>query len=456
MLRSPQTGMIFFLTNILLCGYPWFYDLIQLSSYGEKFEELNEFGLGHPWGALGLAQGMWREPDDPEITENDDDVVIASAVAAAAAAARVLQRGGDGDASSTSGAPADNAKNGDEEKEKPKRCPKDEYTAPTPWFFILYNLFVPLSPLAHIIGGNRERAVTRFLYLFAGIIFAVVFTIIFGILWFFLPASASDLIYSIYPSALALVSLAYIFAVIYDYIIMFVVPSDLFFNSKQCNLNGFVGFKEDPPCPSQSPMTAVTNVLKPATDIIVLVYTYVSGAFKSVGSGIYSLTPMGRAEMMAKAAAGVAGGLPIPGAAGLGALAAGGKLPGLPVSIPDPLAAASQAAKNAKAKAASIATGAADAATATAATASAASSAAHPIPTAPPASAPNTPVQGKEAEARNAIHTGGARTELDPLDYLGGGVIGAVLLGGFILGSFRNVSRREYWLNDSPPNPRGV
>jgi hypothetical protein len=30
------------------------------------------------------------------------------------------------------------------------------------------------------------------------------------------------------------------------------------------------------------------------------------------------------------------------------------------------------------------------------------------------------------------------------------------LLGGFILGSFRNVARREYWLNDSPPNPRGV
>jgi hypothetical protein len=30
------------------------------------------------------------------------------------------------------------------------------------------------------------------------------------------------------------------------------------------------------------------------------------------------------------------------------------------------------------------------------------------------------------------------------------------LVGGFILGAFRNVSRREYWLNDTPPNPRGV
>jgi hypothetical protein len=55
-----------------------------------------------------------------------------------------------------------------------------------------------------------------------------------------------------------------------------------------------------------------------------------------------------------------------------------------------------------------------------------------------------------------AKQKGGAYKELEPLDYLGGGVIGAVLLGGFILGAFRNVSQREYWLNDTPPNPRSV
>ena len=217
---------------------------------------------------------------------------------------------------------------------------------------------------------------------------------------------------------------------------MFVVPSELFFNSKECNLNGFVGFKEDPPCPSVGPITAVTNVLKPATDIAVLVYTYISGTIKSIGSGIYSMTPMGRAEMMAKAAAGVAGGLPgmPPGAAGaLGALGAGAKIPGMPpganplaaVAAANPLAAAAKAAQATANSAASTVTSA-----------------------------------GKKVETRNATQTepmkGGARTELEPLDYLGGGVIGAVLLGGFILGSFRNVSRREYWLNDSPPNPRGV
>jgi hypothetical protein len=415
MLRSPQTGMIFFLTNMLLFGYPWFYDLVQLSSYGETFEDLNTYGLGHPWGALGLAQGMWRKPDDPETTENDDAVIAAAAAASAAASvAKVLQSGG-GDA-----------------PEKPKACPKDEYEAPTPWFFILYNLFVPLSPLAHIIGGNRERAVTRFLYLFAGIIFAVIFTIVFGILWFFLPASASDLIYSIYPSALALVSLAYLFAVIYDYIIMMVVPSDLFFNSKECNLNGFVGFKEDPPCPSVGPLSAVTNVLKPATDIAVLVYTYISGTIKSIGSGIYSMTPMGRAEMMAKAAAGAAGGLP--GAAGLGALSGARGLPGAGLGA--------------------LAAGGLSGAGGLPGAGLGALAGGIPNPAAIAAKAKTDIAQA--ASALPSPQKGGARTELEPLDYLGGGVIGAVLLGGFILGSFRNVSRREYWLNDSPPNPRGV
>jgi hypothetical protein len=55
-----------------------------------------------------------------------------------------------------------------------------------------------------------------------------------------------------------------------------------------------------------------------------------------------------------------------------------------------------------------------------------------------------------------AKQKGGGTGSIDPLDYLGAGVIGAVLLGGFILGVGRNVSRREYWLNDTPPNPRRV
>ena len=504
MLRSPQTGMIFFLTNILLCGYPWFYDLIQLSSYGESMEELNEFGLGHPWGPLGMAQGMWRRGDEKEETEGDDTAVITSTVAAITAAIGASQKGGALDAKTAAPAPANgtpangtpangtpangtpangtpangtpangtpangtpangtpangtpaygtpangtngkpaNGTNGKPANGTPanggKGCPKDEYTAPNPLLFILYNLCVPLSPLAHLIGGNRERAFTRFLYLFAGIIFALVFTVVFGILWFFLPSSASGLIYSLYPSALAIVSLAYLFAVIYDYLIMFFVPSSLFFNSKECNLNGFVGFKEDPPCPStQDPMSVVTTVLKPATDIVYPILLSIYGAFKSVGNGIYAMTPMGRAEMMAKAAGGLpgvgalAGGLP-----GVGALAGG--MPGLP---PMPAMPAMPSAPAMPGMPAAPAVPGMPAAPA--------------IPPMPPMpSAPGMPVPNTKPNMKGGAYI--QNKELEPLDYLGGGVIGAVLLGGFILGAFRNVSRREYWLNDTPPNPRGV
>ena len=430
MLRSPQTGMIFFLTNVLLCGYPWFYDLIQLSSYGESMDELNEFGLGHPWGPLGMAQGMWRRGDEAEVTEDDTIPVITGAVAAISAAIGAVQKGG--------GDPEGETKEGDSKEGDAKACPKDEYTAPNPLFFILYNLCVPLSPLAHLIGGNRERAFTRFLYLFAGIIFALVFTVIFGILWFFLPSSVSDIIYGLYPTALAIVSLAYVFAVIYDYLIMFFVPSSLFFNSKECNLNGFVGFKEDPPCPStQDPMSVVRTVLKPATDIVYPIALYIYGTFKSIGNGIYAMTPMGRAEMMAKMAAGAAAKAGIPGAGAIGALAGPGGLKGAMPTVP-------------------------------------AIPGMPGVPTVPTIPAvpgmPGLPVPKMSAvPAVPAVpgmpglpgvplpkQKGGAYKELEPLDYLGGGVIGAVLLGGFILGAFRNVSQREYWLNDTPPKPRGV
>ena len=42
-----------------MLGYPWIYDLIQLSSWGLTDEELNLFGMDSPFGALGLAKGMW-------------------------------------------------------------------------------------------------------------------------------------------------------------------------------------------------------------------------------------------------------------------------------------------------------------------------------------------------------------------------------------------------------------
>jgi len=433
MLRSPQTGMIFFLTNILLCGYPWFYDLIQLSSYGETTEELNEFGLGHPWGALGLAQGMWRTPDEKEVAEEDHTVIAAAVAASASASAAALQKGGGDDSA----------------KPEPQQpCPKDDYTAPNPLLFLLYNLCVPLSPLAHLIGGNRERALTRFLYLFSSVIFMIVFTIIAGILWLFLPLSLSNIIYGIYPSALAIVSFAYIFAVIYDYLIMFFMPSELFFKSKECNLNGFVGFKEDPPCPStQDPMAIIATVFKPATDILLPIFNFayknIYGTMKSIGTTLWEMTPQGAAIKMATIAAdkalgkgaGGLGALVKGGPGALGALAKGGLpgvpglpgLPGVPAGLPGlPGVPAGLPGLPGLPG----------------------------VPTGLPTGLPGVPA-GLPA-GLPGLQKGGAHAELDPLDYLGAGVIGAVLVGGFILGAFRNVSRREYWLNDTPPNPRGV
>jgi hypothetical protein len=231
----------------------------------------------------------------------------------------------------------------------------------------------------------------------------------------------SNIIYGIYPSALAIVSFAYIFAVIYDYLIMFFMPSELFFKSKECNLNGFVGFKEDPPCPStQDPLAIIATVFKPATDILLPIFNFayknIYGTMKSIGTTLWEMTPQGAAIKMATIAADKALGK---GAGGLAALAKGGPgalgalakgmppgLPGVPAGLPGLPGLPG-------------------------------------VPAGLPAGLPG-------------LQKGGAHAELDPLDYLGAGVIGAVLVGGFILGAFRNVSRREYWLNDTPPNPRGV
>jgi hypothetical protein len=65
-LRSPQTALIFCIANFLTLGFPWFYDLIQLSTAGETLESLNKYGLNTHVYLLGIAQGMWKK-DEPLI-----------------------------------------------------------------------------------------------------------------------------------------------------------------------------------------------------------------------------------------------------------------------------------------------------------------------------------------------------------------------------------------------------
>ena len=113
MLRSPQTALIFVIVNLLTLGYPWFYDLIQLSSKdlgGMGTEDLNKFGMSHPWGPLGLAQGMWL-PDGAKPSEPS---------------------------------------------------PSDP---PSPWWFVIYCFCIPVSIASNIVAGDINNAFSRFLML---------------------------------------------------------------------------------------------------------------------------------------------------------------------------------------------------------------------------------------------------------------------------------------------------
>ena len=114
LLKSPQTAVMIFLGNIMFLGYPWFYDLIQLSSYGISDEELNVFGLSHPFGPLGLAKGMWAtECQFPSVSPY-----------------------------------------------------KDNTLSGIPWAFFLYCLTCPIGIIASIVVGDFGNAVARILNLF--------------------------------------------------------------------------------------------------------------------------------------------------------------------------------------------------------------------------------------------------------------------------------------------------
>jgi hypothetical protein len=125
LLRSPQTALVFAVVNFLSFGYLWFYDLIQLStSGGHDTSSLNQYGLAHPWGPLGLAQGMWKVPESNTPTNNTNT-------------------------------PSNNQKGGGKTSDGP----------PSPWWFFAYSLLLPISPLAHMIAGDKQNALSRFGFL---------------------------------------------------------------------------------------------------------------------------------------------------------------------------------------------------------------------------------------------------------------------------------------------------
>ena len=115
MLRSPQTALLMFFTNVILVGYPWFYDIIQLLPEewgGHGINNLNTYGMGHAFGTLGLAQGMWL-PDDYT---------------------------------------------------PPKKEPED--APPNPWWFVLFCVTLPFTFLAPLFGGDNFGALAKLGYNF--------------------------------------------------------------------------------------------------------------------------------------------------------------------------------------------------------------------------------------------------------------------------------------------------
>ncbi len=106
LLRSPQTGLMFLIANLFTFGYCYWYDIIQLATTPVK--DLNEYGMSLPWGAAGIAKGMWKCGDQKQT--------------------------------------------GDEEP-------------PNPWWFFAYSLLLPLQPLAKLFTGDSANALIGFLNL---------------------------------------------------------------------------------------------------------------------------------------------------------------------------------------------------------------------------------------------------------------------------------------------------
>jgi len=108
--------MIFAFGNILLLGYPWFYDLLQLSHEdysGLGTEGLNKYGMDHPFGILGMAQGMWLSED------------------------------------------------GIAPPPPPQKEGEPPSSPPSPVIFLLYCLTLPIGALSCLIAGDMNNALAR-------------------------------------------------------------------------------------------------------------------------------------------------------------------------------------------------------------------------------------------------------------------------------------------------------
>ena len=278
-LRSPQTGLIFLIANFISLGYLWGYDLVQLSSSGGyTTETLNKHGLAHPWGAMGLAQGMWKEPDPsffPKMGYTIPGKILSPPPAPAPApASATIPTAPPASAATTPTAPpaaattptAPPAKQGlgvNFKEYNASGNPRGtmvggafarsqvggarEDEPPNPLWFLLYAITIPCAPLAQLIAGDTNNAVSRF-------------------------------------ADLTVVPLGFIFylcAMLYDYWVLFSNPADLlvagskrFFPFTYLGMDAdghsemLTGVSEIKACPPDNFIMTMLRIGKPAISIL--------------------------------------------------------------------------------------------------------------------------------------------------------------------------------------------
>jgi hypothetical protein len=164
------------IVNILTFGYWYFYDLIQLfpTEYGGLGDDgLNKYGLGSPWGPLGIAQGMWIAP-------------------------RPLQKGGGDDSPKSPMAKAAGTftKHGlalvlDWFSSTRPSLPKimDAPGVKDPWYFFLYGITIWTGVISALFAGDKTNAFFRLILIL--ILPILLFTILYDIFVFLIfPSSA--------------------------------------------------------------------------------------------------------------------------------------------------------------------------------------------------------------------------------------------------------------------------
>lgn len=378
-LRSPQTALIFLIGNFVSLGYLWAYDMVQLSSSGGyTTETLNKHGLAHPWGAMGLAQGMWVDPEDID----------------------------------------------------------DKGEAPNPLWFVLYALLIPCAPLAQMIAGDTNNAVSRF----------------------------ADL------TIIPLGFLFYLCAMIYDYWILFSNPADLlvagskrFFPFTYLGMDAdghsprLTGKSEIKPCPPDTMFKTIIRMIIP-----ILSYFF-PGIGKSISAALDAKDDIVTAVTTAKEVV-VDKGLAKVAQVTNAAAQVGSLSSGLASGIGSSVASATAKLSN-PGFASTIGTLAPTPVVTVPSLPAAPTLPTVPsLPTVPtlPA-APTLPIPPVvevtgAAQPQRPTMVGGARTEkskentFNTLDYTALGALGAVIGGGLLLSASRNVGSK----NDTPPNTRAV